>query len=131
MGAVSMPSLTRACRARPAPQRVAWQLLGAYAACADLSFEAMQAALTAGLAQLTGAFAFVLVDRLRHRVVAARDRAGAQTLLWGCVAAWLARTLHARCTRVSAALTAVSDPSLLLLLALLRTHDICYVTHAC
>ena len=66
------------------PQRVAWQLLDAYTSCADASFESLQATLTAGLAALSGGFAFVLHDRMRHRVVAARDRAGAQTLLWGC-----------------------------------------------
>ena len=75
---------------RPATQRVAWQLLDAYTACADASFESMQAQLSAGLAGLGApgaSFAFVLHDRSRHRVVAARDRSGAQTLLWGCARA--------------------------------------------
>lgn len=67
-------------------ERVAWQLLDAYTSCADASFESLQATLTAGLAALSGGFAFVLHDRTRHRVVAARDRAGAQTLLWGMTA---------------------------------------------
>ena len=73
-----------------ATQRVAWQLLDAYTACADASFESMQAQLSAGLAGLGApgaSFAFVLHDRSRHRVVAARDRSGAQTLLWGCARA--------------------------------------------
>jgi hypothetical protein len=66
------------------PQRVAWQLLDAYAACADLSFEKMQESLASGLNSLSGGYAFVLVDRTRHRVVAARDRQGSQPLIWGC-----------------------------------------------
>ena len=65
-------------------KRMAWLLLDTYAACADAAD--MEQQLMAGLAVLTGGFAFVLHDRSRHRVVAARDRAGQQPLLWGMTA---------------------------------------------
>lgn len=67
-------------------QRVAWALLAAYASVADASFEELQQALLKGLSALTGSFALVMHDRTRHRVVAARDKAGAEQLLWGATA---------------------------------------------
>ena len=72
--------------APPRAQRVAWALLGAYAAVADASFEEMQATLLKGLGAVTGTFALVMHDRVRHRVVAARDKSGGQQLLWGVTA---------------------------------------------
>lgn len=68
----------------PSPaQRVAWALLGAYAAVADAPFEEMQSSLLKGLSAVTGSFALVMHDRVRHRVVAARDKSGGVDLLWG------------------------------------------------
>ena len=46
----------------------------------------MQLALLKGLAAVTGSFALVMHDRVRHRVVAARDKSGNQELMWGLTA---------------------------------------------
>ena len=64
-------------------QRSAWSLLGYYHDHAGSDIELLKAELQSGLASLSGSWAFVLQDRQRHRVVAARSADGEVPLLWG------------------------------------------------
>jgi len=70
-----------------ARERVAWELLQFYQdaarTCADV--DDLVGALRAGLGamHLKGSYAFVMLDRAAHRVVAARDATGAVDLMWG------------------------------------------------
>lgn len=67
-------------------QRTAFELLNFYAKFANLGEELLEEALCSGLSVLNGASssAFVLHDRTRHRVVAARIGSDGTDLFWGC-----------------------------------------------
>ena len=65
------------------PQRSAWSLLGFYFDNAATDVDVLKAELQGGLASLSGSWAFVLQDRQRHRVIAARSADGAVPLRWG------------------------------------------------
>jgi hypothetical protein len=66
-----------------ATERSAWSILGFYFDHAALDLDSLKEELTAGLRSLTGTYAFVLVDRSRHRVVAAASPDGLARLAWG------------------------------------------------
>lgn len=65
-----------------AREKIAWELLEFYSFNADLHDEELEDALCAGLSVLRGSCCFVLHDRKRHRVVAARTGDGVD-LFWG------------------------------------------------
>jgi hypothetical protein len=71
--------------ARATQQRSAWSLLGYYYDHAESDLDVLKSELSAGLASLSGTWAFVLQDRKRHRVVAAASADGGAPLQWGCV----------------------------------------------
>ena len=64
-------------------QRSAWSLLGYYWEHCSSDVELLKAEMQSGLASLSGSWAFVLQDRQRHRVIAARSADGAVPLMWG------------------------------------------------
>jgi asparagine synthetase B (glutamine-hydrolysing) len=57
--------------------------LGYYHDHASLDIDVLKSDMVAGLASLSGSWAFILQDRKRHRVVAARSLDGAVPLMWG------------------------------------------------
>lgn len=67
-------------------QRTAFELLDFYAKFADVDEEELEEALCAGLSVVGGGHpgAFILHDRTKHRVIAARMADGVD-LFWGCV----------------------------------------------
>ena len=83
-GAATLCTVT----SRPhAPQAAAWSLLEYYNRNADMGADELASCLQSALGKMVvaknSAFAFLLHDRHRHRVVAARN--GDIEMFWGCV----------------------------------------------
>lgn len=67
-----------------AREGLAWELLDFYAQHATMPYDELVDELADALAEVKGQYSFVLQDRARHRVVAARDSTGnAGDMYWG------------------------------------------------